>query len=52
MKWLELIGLERHWERARVTAEIDKDVHLATTNVTALTLRFGPGGAPCSPAAK
>lgn len=49
MKWLELDGLERHWERARVNAQIDKAVNLTTTNVTALTLRFASGGAPFLP---
>ncbi len=49
LKWLEVDGLEQHWERARVEARLDKGVHLTTSNVTALTLRFGPGGAPFLP---
>jgi hypothetical protein len=47
--WLTLEGLERHWERARVDAEIDQPAHTlkaTTTNVTALTLSFGSGLCP------
>jgi hypothetical protein len=40
--WVTIDGLERHWERADVNAEWlpeQKLVHIATTNVSALTLR-------------
>ena len=39
---------DKHWERARVDAEIagDSAVNVTTSNVTALTLDMGPGGCP------
>ena len=48
MLWLTLDGLEKHWERARVDAEIPDSatVRLKTKNVTALTLDFAPGLCP------
>ncbi len=47
MKWVEVDALGRHWERARVDAEIGDDgVHVQTANVTAFTLDMGPGGYP------
>ncbi len=50
MKWLVVDGLEQHWERARIDARIEgpNTVKLTTTNTSALTLDFGPGGAPLS----
>ncbi len=48
MKWITLDGLEQHWERARIDAEI-QDSHTITArtrNISALTLHFGPGGVP------
>jgi dienelactone hydrolase len=45
--WVEIDGLEKHWERATVEAILGgEDVVVATKNVTALTLSFGPGAAP------
>ena len=47
--WLTVDGLEQHWERARVDAELDRrenGVTAATRNVTALTLSMGPGLCP------
>jgi hypothetical protein len=40
MKWLELDALDRHWERAKVDAEIvdEGTIRIATQNVAALTL--------------
>jgi len=48
MKWITVDGLEKHWERARVDAEITNDqaVQVQTSNISSLTLRFGPGTAP------
>ena len=42
--WVRIEGMGKHWERARVTAELKDGVpHVTTENVTALTLRFPPG---------
>lgn len=49
MHWLVVDGLERHWERARVAAELAPDrpaVTIFTTNVSALTLTMSPGACP------
>jgi len=54
MKWLTVDALGEHWQRARVDADItgDSAVTLRTTNVTALTLEFEPGGCPLNVASK
>ena len=46
MKWVTVDGLGKHWERARIDAEIVNDhaVAVQTSNVTAFTLSMGPGG--------
>ncbi|MDQ6700994.1 MAG: prolyl oligopeptidase family serine peptidase [Acidobacteriota bacterium] len=46
MKWLTIDGLGKHWERARVDAEIltDNAVRVETSNVTAFSFDVGPGG--------
>jgi len=44
--WLTLDGLEKHWDRARVDAAIDRaaqTLHATTRNVSALTFAFEPG---------
>ncbi|MHB8520181.1 MAG: prolyl oligopeptidase family serine peptidase [Limisphaerales bacterium] len=48
MFWVQVNGLGRHWERARVDAEIvgDSAVRVTTENVTALTLSMPPGFCP------
>jgi hypothetical protein len=49
MFWLTVDGLEQHWERARVDAEIDylaNDVMVVTTNVSALTFSIPAGDPP------
>jgi hypothetical protein len=47
MKWLTVDSIDEHWERARVDAEVGKNgIELKTSGVSALTLSFGPGGAP------
>ena len=45
MRWVVVDGLEKHWERARVTAEIESDrsVKAETSNVSALTFDMAPG---------
>lgn len=54
LKWLQVDGLEQHWERARVEAAVQNAVQneaiaVTTSGVTALTLDFGPGGYPLAP---
>ena len=47
--WLTLDGLEKHWDRARVDAAIDRTtqaLHATTRNVSALTFSFAPGLCP------
>jgi pimeloyl-ACP methyl ester carboxylesterase len=45
--WVELIGLNRHYERARVDAQkTDKGFTIQTENVRALRLGLPPSGAP------
>jgi len=48
MKWVVIDALGKHWERARLDAEITgpSTVEARTTNVTAFTLEMGPGGCP------
>lgn len=42
-KWVTIDAMERHWERARVDAEvIEGGLKLATTNVTELTVAVPP----------
>jgi pimeloyl-ACP methyl ester carboxylesterase len=46
--WVRLDGLEKHWQRARVDAEIvdARTVKLATANVSALRLAMPSGACP------
>jgi pimeloyl-ACP methyl ester carboxylesterase len=46
--WVTVDALGRHWEKARVEAEIadDRTVKVRTENVTALTLSMPPGYCP------
>jgi dienelactone hydrolase len=48
MKWITVDGLEEHWARARVDAEIKSNeaVAIQTTNINAFTLNFEAGYAP------
>ncbi|HYG78693.1 MAG TPA: prolyl oligopeptidase family serine peptidase [Planctomycetota bacterium] len=49
MKWIIVDGLEKHWDRARVDAEIKADaIDVKTQNVSALTLEFPAGRAPAA----
>lgn len=46
MKWVVVDGLDRHWERASVDAELglgDNSVRISTKNISGLTLSFAPG---------
>jgi dienelactone hydrolase len=48
MKWVVVDGLEKHWEKAQVEASVHNKeaLQVTTANVSALTIDFGPGGAP------
>jgi acetyl esterase/lipase len=49
MLWVTVDGMEQHWERARVDAEIgddDNTVTATTKNVSALTFNMAPGLSP------
>ena len=48
MKWVQIDGLGRHWERARLDAAVvdDHTVEVKSSNVTAFTLEMGAGGCP------
>lgn len=47
MKWIVVDAIKEHWERAAVQAAIAGDgIRVRTQSVTALTIDFGPGGAP------
>jgi acetyl esterase/lipase len=48
MRWLQVDGLEHHWERANVEGEFTPagQVKIITSNVTALTLTFPSGNTP------
>ena len=54
MNWVTVDGLGKHWERARVDAEIrgESEVSVDTSNVTAFTLEMEPGGCPLNLARK
>ncbi len=49
--WVALNGLERHWNRARVDAEIlpENRIRVEVENVTSFSLQFGAGESPFSP---
>ncbi len=48
LHWVTVDGMEEHWERARVEAEIGRNnfVSVTTTNVSALTLDMAAGDCP------
>ena len=54
MRWVVVEGVEKHWERARVTAVVEGDraVRVVTSGVTALSFDMGAGSPLLSPAAK
>jgi len=50
--WVTVQGVGHHWDRTRVDARLDRANHqclVDTSNVTALTLRCGPGEFPLDP---
>jgi prolyl oligopeptidase family protein len=51
MAWVKLEGLQQHWQRARVEAQIldSNTVRITTENVTALTLSMPAGLCPLGP---
>lgn len=54
MKWVVIDALGRHWERARVDADIagEGSVVARTANVEAFTFEMGPAGCPFDPTQK
>ena len=51
MHWVKVDGLEQHWERAFVDADLsgsaaDNSIRITTRNVSGLTLTFEPGQCP------
>lgn len=48
MKWVVIDGMEKHWEKAQVDAVApgSDTLQLTTANVSAVTVNYGPGGAP------
>lgn len=48
MKWLQIDGLEKHWERTHVQANLGGDgvLRVQTENVSALTIDIQPGQLP------
>lgn len=52
MNWLTVDAMAKHWERARLNAEIagDSAVTVDSANVSAFTIDMGPGGCPLDPA--
>lgn len=48
MKWVTVDALGKHWERARLDAEVadDHTVNVRSVNVTAFTLDMGAAGCP------
>ncbi len=48
MKWVTIDSLGKHWERARLDAEVLNDhvLSVSSSNVTAFTLSMGPGTSP------
>jgi pimeloyl-ACP methyl ester carboxylesterase len=54
MDWVTVDGLEEHWRRARVDAELlgGSKITVSTTNVSALTLTLPGGHCPLEPASR
>ncbi len=48
-EWVEVTGLEKHWDRADVSAQLHDDkIELATNNVSALKLELPSNAAPAA----
>jgi len=54
MRWVVVDGMEKHWDRARVNADIEGDhtVKVATVNVSALSFNMASGAGLLDPASK
>jgi hypothetical protein len=54
MRWVVVDGLEKHWERARITATMEGDhtVKATTSGITALSFDMGQGSPLLNPAMK
>lgn len=54
MRWVTVDGLEKHWERARVDADVENDhaVRAKTLNISELTFAMGVGADLLNPASK
>ncbi len=54
MRWVVVDGLDKHWERARITATVEGDhtVKATTSGITALTFEMGQGSPLLNPAMK
>ena len=53
MYWIDVDGLEKHWDRARVNAKVDGNaIAMTTANASALHLNWAPGLAPFAEGAK
>jgi len=48
MRWIVIDGIEQHWSRSRIEAEVTgpADVRVTTSGVTAFTIDMPPGRAP------
>ncbi len=48
MRWIQVDGLEEHWEQARVSAKLipSKRVEVKTSNVSAFSILMDPGHCP------
>ncbi|HXJ44516.1 MAG TPA: prolyl oligopeptidase family serine peptidase, partial [Bryobacteraceae bacterium] len=54
MRWVTVDGLEKHWERARVTATVEGDhtVRATTSNISAISFEMAAGSPLLNNAAK
>jgi poly(3-hydroxybutyrate) depolymerase len=54
MRWVVIDGMEKHWDRARVSADIEGDhtVRVTTANVSVLILNMGSAANLLDPASK
>ncbi len=54
MRWVVIDGLQKHWDRARVNADVESshEVRVSASNVSGLTLAMGTGAGLLDPASK
>ena len=52
--WIEIQGLDRHWQRARIDAVINdrNEIRMEVENISLANLRFGPGESPLEPGSR